>query len=137
MKIAVASNNGERVGQHFGRVRHFVVLTVEDGAVSAREVRDNVNRRHGTAAAAEHGHGDCFDAVSVISDCDALVVGGMGFGARAKFQAAGIRAVLTDERSVEEAALRLSRGELPHLEDRLHAGGGHHEAGSPPAQATT
>ena len=126
MKVAVASNNGETVGQHFGRVRHFVVLTVEGDAVAAREVRDNVNRRHGTSESADQRHGDCFDAVSVISDCDALVVGGMGSGAHTRFRAAGIDTVLTDEHRVDEAALRLARGDLPHLEERLHAGGGRH-----------
>ena len=128
MKIAVASNNGERVGQHFGRVRHFVVVTVEEGAIVEREVRDNVNRRHGTITAGEHGHGDCFDAVSVVADCDAMVVGGMGHGAAAKFREAGIRAVVTDERVVDHAALRLAKDDPPHLEDRLHAGrGSRHE----------
>ena len=126
MKIAVATNDGERVGQHFGRVRHFAVLTVEDGGITGREMRDNVNRRHGTVTIGEHRHGDCFDAVSVIDDCDAMVVGGMGHGAAARFRDAGIEAIVTDERSVDAAALRLSRGDLPHLEDRLHAGRGGH-----------
>ena len=41
MQIAVASNNGETVGQHFGRVRSFVVFTIEGDAVVGRELRDN------------------------------------------------------------------------------------------------
>ena len=123
MKIAVASNNGERVGQHFGRARLMVVLTVEDGEITDRDLRERRNPHHGPDREAR-SHGDCFDVADTISDCQALIVGGMGMGAFTKFQSAGIEAVLTDARSVDEAATRYERGDLPHLPDRLHGGGG-------------
>lgn len=126
MKIAVVSDNGESVGQHFGRARSFVVVTIEDGTIASSETRES-NRIHGTPEGEGRQHGDCFDVASVIDDCDAVIVGGMGNGAYVKFQAAGIRPVLTDEMRVEAAAVRYAEGDLPDLPDRLH-GGGHHTA---------
>ncbi len=122
MKIAVASSNGETVGQHFGRARSFVVLTIEDGTVTGREIRDSHNV-HDAPESEGRGHGDCFEVAAAITDCRALIVGGMGMGAYEKFRRAGIEPVLTDERSVDEAGARYSRGELPHLPERLHVGG--------------
>jgi predicted Fe-Mo cluster-binding NifX family protein len=124
VKIAVASNNGETVAQHFGRVRRFVVLTIADGRVTGREIREATGP-HGSDRA-EHG-GGCEQAIAAIADCDAVVVGGMGRGAYLHCRDAGVEAVLTDARRVDEAAERFVRGELPNLEDRLHTGHGHHD----------
>ena len=127
MKIAVASNNGDTVAQHFGRARRFEVLTVEDGAVTGRETR-GATGRHGTEGAEHEGHGGgCQQALAAVADCDVLIVGGMGGGAFARCRRAGLEPVLTDARRVEEAALRYARGDLPNLEGRLHVEG--HGAG--------
>ncbi|MCB2224780.1 MAG: iron-molybdenum cofactor biosynthesis protein [Actinobacteria bacterium] len=125
MKIAIASNDGVSVGRHFGRVRGFVVLTVEDGAVTGREERPSPRANGGGRG--EHGHADCFEVAGVIGDCEALVAGGMGRGAYGRFTEAGIETILTDERSVEEAAARYAAGDLPHVERLLHRGRGGHD----------
>lgn len=39
MKIAVVSDDGETISEHFGRARCYVVLTIEDGEVVALETR--------------------------------------------------------------------------------------------------
>lgn len=121
MKIAVASNNGDTVAQHFGRCRRFEVLTIADGRVAARETRDATGP-HGSGSG-EHG-GGCDQAIAAVADCDVLIVGGMGGGAFAKCRRAGLEPVLTDARRVDEAAERYVRGDLPNLEDRLHTGHG-------------
>lgn len=119
MKIAIASNDGEIVGQHFGRAKQFIVVTVTDDAVAAIEVRPGPGTSGGCSDGA-HRDGDCFDTAAGISDCAAIVVGGMGMGAFEKFREAGIEPVLTDAGRVDEAALRYARGDLPSLPDRLH-----------------
>ena len=43
-----------------------------------------------------------------------------------EFQAAGIEPVLTDVHRADEAAARYARGDLPHVPDRVHIGGGRH-----------
>jgi len=125
MQIAVASNNGETVGQHFGRVRSFVVFTIEGDAVVSRELRDNPKRRSASGGE-EQGHADCFEAAEAVADCTVLIAGGMGKGAFDRFQAAGIEPVLTDVHRADEAALRYAKGDLPNVPDRVHVGGGRH-----------
>ena len=128
MRIAVASNNGETVGQHFGRVRGFVVLTMEGEEIVDREERDNPKRRSSSDGEV-HGHADCSEAAGAVPDCTVLIAGGMGMGAFERFRMAGIEPVLTDALSVDEAALRYARGDLPHLPDRVHTGGHHGNRG--------
>jgi predicted Fe-Mo cluster-binding NifX family protein len=56
----------------------------------------------------------------VISDCDAVIAGGMGRGAYEALQARGIRPIITDLLDVREAALQCAQGTLPNLTERLH-----------------
>nr|WP_135481193.1 NifB/NifX family molybdenum-iron cluster-binding protein [Candidatus Chloroploca mongolica] len=52
VKIAAVTNDGRTISAHFGRARQYLVVTVEDGAVVAREVRDKTACDH-----SHHGHG--------------------------------------------------------------------------------
>jgi len=83
MKIALVSDNGESLSQHFGRARFYVVVTVENGQEVNREVRDKQGQ-HGFSPEAQHRHGGMIEA---INDCEALVAGGMGAGAPESLQA--------------------------------------------------
>ncbi len=42
-KIAVVSNNGSRVSQHFGSARFYEVFTIDNGIISNRERREKAN----------------------------------------------------------------------------------------------
>jgi predicted Fe-Mo cluster-binding NifX family protein len=95
MKIAVISEDGTTVSQHFGRAPYYVVVTVEDGEVVDREKREKPGH-HGFAhqhsdsahgSAHEEGHG--FDAqaqsrhasmAEPIADCKVLIAGGWAGG---------------------------------------------------------
>ncbi len=131
-KIALVTNNGETISRHFGRARFYLVATVEDGDVVARELRpkaghdDFAGRGHEDHEPGQprgYGHGAPAKHRAMtesILDCDVLIAGGMGQGAFASLRAAGIEPVLTDERDVSEAIERLVQGNLPNLLDRLH-----------------
>ena len=128
MKIAVITEDGQTVSQHFGRAPWYLVTTVEDGAIVATETRPKAGHRDfeagATAAGAppEERHQRMAGA---ISDCTTLIAGGMGLGAFESLRARGIEPVLTDETDAAAACLRFARGDLPHLADRLHQGGHH------------
>ena len=132
VKVAVASDDGLTIGQHFGRTSYYVVLTLEGGEIvssdtrpkpghhtfSAREHHDSRSRgRHGCDAGAQPRH----EAMArVVADCQAVIVGGMGWGAYQGLQACGIQPVVTDVQDIREAILRYARGTLPNLMKRLH-----------------
>jgi predicted Fe-Mo cluster-binding NifX family protein len=132
VKIAVISDDGLTVSQHFGRAEMYVVLTIEDGQILAEETRPKVGHgafvsqphadldaqgRHGFGVGAQSRHQQMAEAVG---DCQALIVGGMGWGAQESLQQLGIEVVVTDMEDAREAALRHAAGELPNLVERLH-----------------
>ena len=135
MKIALVSNDGKTISAHFGRARLYVVVTVEDGRVVDREVREKAHHAHGHHHDHRHdppvgsGRGDGpgggarprhQEMIEPIRDCDLLVSRGMGTGAYAGLQAAGIRPILTDLRTVDEAVQAYLEGRLVDHPERLH-----------------
>jgi predicted Fe-Mo cluster-binding NifX family protein len=122
MKIALATLNGTTVTAHFGRTRGFIVVDVEDGAEVSREFRPVDSNDHD-----DPGHGRRHaDLIGTISDCDAVIAGGMGFPIQQHAEAAGIDVVLTGTRSIDDAVAGYIAGTLDHDPGRAHAHGGDH-----------
>jgi predicted Fe-Mo cluster-binding NifX family protein len=132
MKIAVISDDGISISQHFGRAPYYVVVTLEDGQIVAEEARPKLGHgafvsqphadldaqgRHGFGTGAQSRHQQMAEA---IGDCQALIAGGMGWGAQESLQQLGIEVVVTDVEDAREAALRYAKGDLPNLVERLH-----------------
>lgn len=133
MKIALITDDGKTISQHFGRANYYVVVTIENGQIVQCEMRDKLSHKH--FAGEEHGHSHQadtrhgFDAASQdrhaqmsesIADCEALLCRGMGAGAYESMKARGIRPIVTDVEAIEEAALAYSRGELRDHIEKLH-----------------
>jgi predicted Fe-Mo cluster-binding NifX family protein len=131
MKIAVVSEDGVSVSQHFGRAPLYVVVEVEGGQIVGNEKRSKVGHhvfasedRQGPRRE-QHGYGAASHArhermASSIADCEVVIAGGMGRGAFGSMQAQGIRPILTDVADIRQAALQCAQGTLPNLMDRLH-----------------
>ena len=132
MKIAVISDDEVSISQHFGRAPYYVVLTVEEGKIVDSETRPKAGHhsfaaqghpklapgeRHGYDAGSQAKHRSMAET---ITDCEALIAGGMGWGAYQGLQACGIQPVVTDVQDIREAVLRYARGTLPNLMERLH-----------------
>ena len=122
MKVAVVTDDMETISQHFGRARHYLVYSIEDGSVKGREVRDKMghgpdveNRLHhreGPEMAATHN-----TMVSAIQDCEVVIAKGMGRPAYEYIRGAGMKAYVTRLRSADEAIRALIAGNIDnHLE---------------------
>ncbi len=134
MKIAVATEDGVTISQHFGRAPYYVVLTVEDGAVVAKETREKAAHQH--AAGDVHlqvpGHDEGHDhtgseaqarhasMAQSILDCEVVVARGMGGPAYQSLRDAGIRPVITTLQGVDEAVDAYLHGSLTDHPERLH-----------------
>jgi predicted Fe-Mo cluster-binding NifX family protein len=132
MKIAVISEDGVTISQHFGRAPLYVVATVENGKVVNKETRNKAghgnfagNQHHEPAPGERHG----YDAGSQskhaqmaqsIDDCQALLAGGMGWGAYDSMKSRGIETIITDVQNIDEAVKLYIEGKLPNLMERLH-----------------
>lgn len=132
MKIAAITDDGQALSRHFGRARHFLVVTVEDRKVLGQELRDKAG--HHTLAPHEevgHSHGEPhgFDPASagrhaqmlaVIADCQVVLAGGMGQGMYQNLRQAGIRPVLTELKDIQEALRVFVEGRLAERPERVH-----------------
>ena len=135
MKIAAITDDGKTISQHFGRARYYVVCTVEDGKIVDREMRDKAGhhvfaqeddhehdshhdpRGHGFGAGAASRHARM---IATITDCEAILVRGMGRGAYMAMEAAHVRPVVTDIEVIDEAVQAYIDGTIVDLQDRLH-----------------
>lgn len=133
MKIAAVSEDGVTISQHFGRAPFYVVITVENGQIVARERRDKMghiqftDEPHGEAPEGSRGHG--FDPAAqsrharmaaAIADCQVLLTRGMGAGAYESMRQAGIRPVITDIPLIDEAVKAVVEGRIVDHMERLH-----------------
>jgi len=134
MKIAFISDDGNTISRHFGRAAYYVVLTIENGKITRRDQMPKLGHGHLAGQHEEHhehgsGAGHGFEPgaqerhagmVQPILDCKTLVAGGMGAGAYASIQSAGIEPVVTDMQLIDEAAAAYVAGTLKNHLEYLH-----------------
>ena len=135
MKIAVITEDGKTISQHFGRAPYYLVFTVKEGQITGTEMRSKLGHtqfaqeehNHDHAANDPRGHG--FDAqsqskharmVQAILDCTALIVRGMGRGAYVSLEEANITPYVTNLASAEEAVKAYVAGQLTNHTEKLH-----------------
>lgn len=143
MKIAAITEDGKTISQHFGRAPYYLVVTMDDGKIVAQELREKMGhaqfagledeqghghgQQHGQENEQEQGHGFGRQAhdrhvqmAEAIADCEVLLCRGMGRGAYQSMQVKGIRPIVTDIPTIEEALLAYSQGTLVDHTDKLH-----------------
>lgn len=152
-KIAVVTDDGKTISMHFGRAAHYLVFTVEDGAITSTELRDKMGHRqfsqeqhvhtqdaesahdhdhdhdHEHGHGHQHGEGHGFGAgaarkhalmVEAITDCEAVLVRGMGRGAYLAMQEANITPIVTDIPDAEAAVKAYIAGDIVDHTEKLH-----------------
>lgn len=129
-KIAIATEDNEKITSHFGRAPYYRVVTLSEQGVSAEELRSKTF--HGSGQPGEHAeHGEHqpeqghnhhqlhADMFAPIQDCQVLLVGGMGEPAYEKARSTGLQVVLTGGK-IDDAVQAYLRGELVSDERRIH-----------------
>lgn len=132
-KIAIVSDDGTSISRHFGRALYYTVVTIENGKVVSKEMRDKLGHAQFAGQHEHHEHhgeeAHGFDAASqdrharmaqAISDCEVLIAGGMGAGAYASLRNAGIRPIVTDLNTIDEAVSAYLAGKLVDHTEYLH-----------------
>jgi predicted Fe-Mo cluster-binding NifX family protein len=133
MKIAAITEDGRTISQHFGRAPQYVVVTVEEGRILQRELRDKISHAHlkeedhgnHDEEGAPHGFGPVADnrhgrMAESIADCEALLCRGMGRGAYENMKSRNIRPIVTDIIDIDEAVAAYVSGQIVDHTDRLH-----------------
>jgi len=132
MKIAAVTDDGKTISAHFGRATQYAVVTVEDGKVVEKELREKAGHHtfqaegdephhqrgaHGFGQGAGRRHTRMMEA---IRDCQVLLARGMGQGAHVGLREAGIRPILTEIHEIDEAVQAVIDGSIVDREERLH-----------------
>ncbi len=138
MKIALITDDGQTISQHFGRAQYYLVVTLEDGQVVQKEMRSKLGHSHfagqehaENAEHAKHAEGERhgFDPAShnrhagmaqAIADCQVLICGGMGAGAYESMRILNIQPVVTDLRQIDEAIQAYLSNQLTDHTEKLH-----------------
>jgi predicted Fe-Mo cluster-binding NifX family protein len=131
MKIAVITDDEKTISQHFGRAPYYLVATIENGQLVARERRDKLGHAHfsNEPHVQQPGEPHGFDPASqdrharmavAIKDCEVLLCRGMGAGAYESMKQAGIRPIVTDISGIDEAVQAYLEGKIVDRTDRLH-----------------
>jgi predicted Fe-Mo cluster-binding NifX family protein len=132
MKIAAITEDGKTISQHFGRAPYYLVVTVEEGEIIDRELRDKLghvqfaNEPHEPAPPGQpHGfgqgsHDKHMRMSEAIADCEALLCGGMGMGAYQSMLARGIKPVVTDIWDIDQAVMAYVSGKIVDRIEKLH-----------------
>lgn len=136
MKIAAITDDGKTISQHFGRAQYYLVVTVEEGKVTSRELRPKLG--HASFHSAEHisvdpahsqaqGHGmdpgshqKHVQMAEAIADCEALLCRGMGQGAYISMQQVGVRPIVTDIVEIDQAVEAYLKGVIVDHTEMLH-----------------
>lgn len=112
MKVAIASDDGKVICQHFGRTRGFAIFQIEDNKVKSKEWVPNTITAHaqgkgGNGGGAQH-HGPAHQhshasILSALQDCQAVISCGMGQRLVFDLQNAGIEPIRTNVTDVDQA----------------------------------
>ena len=132
MKIAVITDDGKTISRHFGRAQYYLVLTIEDGKITSKEMRPKMGHnqfanQHDEHHSPEGGHGDGSHShekhvsmAETISDCNILICGGMGMGAYDSMQRLNIQPIVTEVNDIDEAIKAYLEARLVDRTDLLH-----------------
>ena len=136
MKIAVVTDDNETISAHFGRATNYSVITVEDGAIVLKELRDKAGHRDFQSEGLEGQHRHRDDSrgrgfgrhseekhqrmFAPIKDCQIVLARGMGQGAFNGLQQVGIEPILTDIQDIESAVQAVIDGSIENNPKRLH-----------------
>ena len=131
MKIAIPSDEGTYLSQHFGRSAGFVIFEVAEGKIVGQDYRTNdftghvlgQHHQHHGNGQEDHPHHSHNRILHALEDCEVVIAGGMGRRLLDDLTEAGIRIYISTEPEVRKAIDLF-------LEDKLisdKSSCGHHE----------
>ncbi len=107
MKIAIPSDEGIYISQHFGRTLGFTIYEVDNSRILSQEFRPNTFTGHASGQHHDHQHhGQEHDGhmqhshgriLHALEDCEVVIAGGMGRRLVDDLTGAGIRIIMTSQ----------------------------------------
>ena len=131
INIAVVTDDGTTISQHFGRAKFYEVLFVENGKVVKRERREKfghnnfAQEEHHHHSGEHHGqdqhsHNKHVSMAEAIKECQILLARGMGNGAYQSMIQLNIKPVVTDIKNIDDAVQAVINGSIIDHTEKLH-----------------
>lgn len=116
-KIAIATNDQQRVTGHIGRCRAFMVYEIDGEKIVNKELRENLftNHRRGGEHHQHQGEGGEHRHVHLIEglkDCKYLISSGGGWRVVEDLKQQNISTLFTEVEMIEDAVNKFIKGEL-------------------------
>ncbi len=126
MRIGVVTDDGETVSAHFGRATHYLVYETEGPEVRGKEMRPKASHDREGADRSPEAHrvaeGPLHERMLAnVLDCQVLITRGVGRGMYEAIARKGIRPIVTQLASAEEAVHAYVRGTIDDHPERVHA----------------
>ncbi|MGA3119092.1 MAG: NifB/NifX family molybdenum-iron cluster-binding protein [Syntrophobacteraceae bacterium] len=116
MRIAVPTDDGTSIAEHFGRSAAFLIFETGDGRITGRLTKTNHANHtqgscgHDSAGSQAHSHSGI---LSALKGCEVVICAGMGSRAAEAIKAGGVtRIVVTTPGPAEEAVSDFLAGKL-------------------------
>ena len=124
-KIAIATNDQQRVTGHIGRCRAFMIYEIEGEKIISKELRENQFTNHRSGGGHHHhqnegeGHGGQGHGrhshehlINGLKDCNYLISSGGGWRVVEDLKKYNIATLFTNIESIDEAVNKFIKGEL-------------------------
>jgi len=136
LKIAVVTDDGKTIHRHFGRAPYYLIYTIEEGSITAKQQVDKAHHHgqhhhhheeHSTVQVgdiqdADHHqdadrHQDMFEP---LAGCQILLARGMGRGAYNGLKRIHVEPIITTIGNIDEAVQAYLAGTLENHLEKLH-----------------
>ena len=117
MKIAVPTNDGASISEHFGRSAAFLIFETENGQIKSRELKTNGQKHAHAQGACDHHSGENqphshAGILATLEGCEVVICAGMGQRAADALKDWGMQVVVTSVGSAEAAVSAHLAGKL-------------------------
>ena len=116
MRIAIPTNDGTSISEHFGRSAAFLIFETENGRITSRAMKTN-GAHHGQGACGHHSteskpHSHS-GIVAALKGCEVVICAGMGSRAAEALKTNGVtQIVVTTPGPAEEIVSAFLAGKL-------------------------
>lgn len=100
MKIAVASADGIKISEHFGRSACFIIYEIENNQIIGHDVKQNTFSGY-MSGQCNHG------IISDLLDCEGIISYGIGWRAVEDLKKNNIKSLVLEKKCTPEEAVNL------------------------------
>jgi predicted Fe-Mo cluster-binding NifX family protein len=117
MRIAVPTNDGTSISEHFGRSAAFLIFETENGQIKSRRLKSNAGKHshargeHKDPSSGIHSHDDT-GILTTLEGCETVICAGMGHRAAEALKGRGMQIVFAAPGLAEETVAAYLGGKL-------------------------